>query len=95
VDPNKPLSDEDRAYLYARGYDDQVARMDAEADRQESGEVTVPTELVVDDDLPAYEDMSLADLQDECRARELPISGTKPQLIKRLEENDRLREQQS
>jgi hypothetical protein len=94
VDPHKPLSDSDRAYLLARGYDDQVARMDADADRDESAEVEVPTELVVDDDLEPYEDMSLADLQEECRNRELPVTGTKAQLVKRLEDNDALRAQQ-
>jgi hypothetical protein len=95
VDPNKPLSDSDRAYLLARGYDEQVATMDARAESAERGELEVETELVVDDDLVPYEEMLLPALQEECRQRELPVGGTKPQLIKRLEENDALREQQS
>ena len=93
VDTSKPLSDKDRSYLLSRGYEDQVAAIDAREEQNQNDELEVPSELVVDDDLEPYEEMSLVDLQEECRRRELPVSGTKPQLIKRLEENDALREQ--
>ena len=47
VDPNAPLSDSDRAYLLARGYDDQVAAMD---ERQANpDQVEVPSELIVEE----------------------------------------------
>lgn len=93
VDPTKPLSDKDREYLLARGYEDQVAAMDARADESDSDNLEVPVELEVDDDLEPYEEMSLAALQDECRRRELPVGGTKAQLVARLEENDALQAQ--
>ena len=36
----------------------------------------------------AYEDQTVAELQDELRDRDLPVSGTKAELIDRLEEDD-------
>lgn len=93
VDPTKPLSDEDRAYLLSRGYEEQVANQDRRFADGEDGEIEVPTELEVDDDLPEYNEMSLGDLQDECRKRELPITGNKAQLVKRLEDDDAANEQ--
>ena len=36
----------------------------------------------------AYEDLNKEELQDELRERELPVSGTKDELIARLEEDD-------
>jgi hypothetical protein len=90
IDMTKPLSDDDRAYLLARGYDEQVASHDARFEN--SDHLQVPVELEVDDEdeLPPYEEMSLADLQKECRARELPVGGNKAEVIKRLEEHDAL-----
>ncbi len=35
-----------------------------------------------------YEDLSVPDLQEELRSRDLPVSGNKPELIARLEESD-------
>jgi hypothetical protein len=35
-----------------------------------------------------YEDMTLEELRDECRARDLKISGSKDELVARLELND-------
>lgn len=95
VDTSKPLSKSDREYLLARGYEDQVAAIDARTDAEASDELEVEPDLEVDDDLQPYEEMTLAQLQDECRARELPVGGTKPQLIKRLEDDDKLRAQQN
>lgn len=95
VDTSKPLSKSDREYLLARGYEDQVAAIDAREAANDAD--SVPAELVVDEDdeLEPYEEMNLAALQDECRKRELPVGGTKAQLVQRLEEDDARREGQA
>src|SRR5688572_28096011 len=87
IDPSKPLSESDRQYLLARGCEEQVASIDARQAEEDSDDLEVPTELVVDDEEP-YEDMTLAALQDECRSRQRPVGGTKQQLVSRLEEDD-------
>lgn len=40
------------------------------------------------EDVPPYEDWTVKELQDECRARGLTVSGTKAELVSRLEEDD-------
>lgn len=41
------------------------------------------------DETAAYEDMTVAELQQEARDRGLPVSGTKAELQQRLEDDDR------
>lgn len=90
VDPHAPLSDEDRAYLLARGYDDQVAAMDerqADPDRLQ----VEPEEIVVEDEGDDYDDESVwtySDLQQEARNRGLAANGKREEVVARLRKHD-------
>lgn len=83
-----PLSDEDREYLINRGLDTMANRADARhvqnqlngAVQNDSGEVVDP-----EDD---YNRWKAAELKAECEARDLDSSGTKVDMITRLEAND-------
>ncbi len=91
VDPNKPLSDSDRAYLLARGYDDQVAAMDERQRSKEAGEIEVPSELVIDEDEDDYDDetaWAYTDLQQEARNRQLNAGGKREEIVARLRQHD-------
>jgi len=52
-----------------------------EQDEQESGE-------------ESYEDLTIDELKDKLKGRELPVSGNKPDLIERLQFDDLEREEQ-
>lgn len=91
VPRDQPLSDEDREYLHARGYHDQVEMIDQ--DQPGNAEV----DIVDDDDEPEnddYDTWQLVELQDEARRRSLPSSGTKQQLAERLRASDEAQAQQ-
>ena len=51
--------------------------------KQRSGELAPPA-----DDAGSYEECTVAQLRDECRERELPATGTKSALVKRLTRDD-------
>lgn len=91
VDPSKPLSDSDREYLLARGYDDQVASMDQRF-AGDGDHLQVPSEIVVDDEEgDDYDDDSAwtyQDLQQEARNRGLTATGKREEIVARLREND-------
>lgn len=79
VDRNKPLSDYDRAYLESRGMDALIASID---DRFPGGAGGA------DEELPAYEDMTVEDLKLELGERNLAVTGKKDELVARLRQDD-------
>ncbi len=80
IDRTKPLSKKDREYLLARGREQEVAQLDADFGNEPED----------DEDEESYEKMTVDELKAELADREppLPVSGTKAELIKRLEEDD-------
>jgi SAP domain len=94
------LSDEDIIYLADRGrlpddVDDPREQADmsepVELDTEYIGDVgAMEAESIVADEevFSEYEDMTVNDLKAELSDRGLPTSGTKAELIARLEEND-------
>ena len=93
VPRDKPLSDEDREYLYARGYDDLVTQIDQNHPGGDTPtQVTNnPDEPFVDDDTEAdddYENWTVAELDEELKRRQLPVSGNKDQKVSRLRTDD-------
>lgn len=91
VPRNKPLSDEDRAYLLVHGDEDILRSIDA----QYPPGSDVESEEDGDDDAP-YEEWTVADLQAEIddrnkdRAAEQKMSraGKKDELVARLRQDD-------
>lgn len=92
VDPSKPLSDSDRAYLLSRGYDETVSNWDTRLGRMNDDIVEVPAELVIDeDDEDDYDDESkwtYQDLQQEARDRQLSAGGKREEIVARLRAHD-------
>lgn len=129
VDPNKPLTREERGYLAERGRYDEINRLDERngttpeplgdgdgtgvipvslltADQQAAEKdrllarlkalgVDVPAtgtatdENAPDDELDPYEVWDVKELDAELGRRGLPKTGTKPDKVKRLEEDDK------
>lgn len=58
-----------------------------EAAEKEDGDKTTGEPIEGD-----YDDHTVEELQNELRRRDLPVSGTKPELVERLTENDEHRE---
>ncbi len=75
IDIDQPLSAHDRQYLADR---DTRYR-----DILRTGEVSAEGQVP-----ESYEDWTVAQLQDELAARELPTGGRKGELVNRLAEND-------
>lgn len=98
IDISNPenLSDEDRAYLAARGrpgllaHLDYMARVNAARDgRTEVKKVRQPADVVETEEVDEpYEEWTVSDLRLECRNRKLPAEGNKSDLVARLEAHD-------
>lgn len=90
VDRDKPLDDETRAWLLTRGVEGEriIAEVDAKFPPENDLE-SVSVDGDGDDDVPPYSDWIATDLAAECTRRGLPKSGTKPDLVARLEQYDR------
>ena len=76
------LSDEDIAYLRARGRVNVIQMLDAQAKRRPAADVQVE-----DVDEP-YEKWNVDELREELKNRGLSTEGNKKDLVARLEEND-------
>lgn len=95
IDLTKPLSDEDRAYLLSRDRHIDIARADKAAEAMEgdgpdsdagSGESAgsgndSPPEKYSDEWFAA---VKVPELKEELRSAELPVSGTREELVERL-----------
>jgi len=89
IDLTQPLSAEDRAWLEERGKvgDLRVAdemfpdSVPADADPDDDGSME-------DESESAYADWTKAQMQYELSTRDLPASGTKAELVERLEADD-------
>jgi hypothetical protein len=77
------LSVEDLDYLESRGRVHIAHAVQAERKRRKQQENVVVEEV----DLP-YEKWKVADLREELKNRKLSTEGDKPELVRRLEEND-------
>lgn len=102
IDPDKPLSAEDRDYLQRRGEYVAIARNDArfaaesaaEASDEEEGGENPPdgSSAGTDDDSPEFgteewfAKATIPVLKEELKKRELPVSGTKDELVSRLDD---------
>lgn len=75
------LSEEEQLWL--RDQHPRGAQIIAEMKARESGAV-----VIEDDDVPPYSEWEYKELQAEAKARDLNASGTKEDLISRLNEND-------
>lgn len=82
---DQPLTEEDRAYLHARGQHATVEMLDekypADAEEAEAEEETGDNY----DDTTAWK---VADLKAELEKRELPATGNRAELVARLRESD-------
>ncbi len=86
IDETKPLSDEDRNYLEARGRHKQIARIDGG-----SFDAAVVPDVVSDEsrDEPVnYSELNVDELRLALVGRGLDDRGLTADLIARLEEND-------
>lgn len=83
IDLNHPesLSDEDIAYLRARGRVNVIQALDAAAKNKAA-------EPVVEEVDEPYEKWTVEELREELKNRELSQDGNKKDLVARLEEND-------
>lgn len=90
IDLTQPLSSEDRAWLVERGkigdlrVADEIAA--AAAESEAASEAQDDDDEVVDSE--EYGEWTKAQLQYELTERNLPTSGTKAELVTRLEEDD-------
>jgi len=87
---DQSLSDDDRAYLHARGEHARVAQLDelypAEVDDEDEG---LGGETLPDgDDYDDTKEWKVADLQEELVKRGLSKDGKRDELITRLREDD-------
>lgn len=82
VDLTKPLSDDDRAYLLSRGQNAMVTRMDEQFAEPE------PASAPEQEQSDGLENMTVDELKDLLRTRNLPVGGTKDELVSRLREAD-------
>lgn len=83
IPTDKPLSDDDRAYLLMRGEDARVKWFD-----QVHPPVTEEDDLDDEELDDGYDDMTVAQLQEELKSRNLDTNGKKDALIARLREDD-------
>lgn len=85
IDFSKPLSADDQQYVSERPW------LKAEAE-QAGFDVNLDDEFVVDSDeeegTAPYSEWTVDDLKAELKARDLTVSGSKEQLVERLEEDD-------
>lgn len=95
VPVDRPLSDEDREYLHARGEHDRVEYIDAQHGK--AGDAAQGEDLFVSEDDKPYEEWTVAELQGEIDARnadgraddkKLNRNGNKAQLADRLRADD-------
>lgn len=87
IDLTQPLSPEDRAWLVERGKIGDLRVADEIAATAAESEPEAPDDdEVVDSD--QYGEWTKAQLQYELTERGLPTSGTKVELVARLEEDD-------
>lgn len=84
---DQPLTEEDRAYLHARGQHATVEMLDEKYPADADAEEAEAEEETGDnyDDTTAWK---VADLQAELKRRELPASGNRAELVARLRESD-------
>jgi len=95
VPVDKPLSDEDREYLHARGYHDTVEMIDA--NHGKAGDENAGVDLFEDDEKP-YEEWTKTELDEEIKVRNsapgrpadkrLAGSGTNAEKAARLRADD-------
>ena len=80
------------AYIDAKvnGRDIEIVVSGNDADDEDSDLIAPDTALAaaLDAGLKPYAEWTNAELSDECRNRDLPVSGTKDELIERLEASD-------
>jgi SAP domain len=83
IDITQPLSDEDRQYLVDRHH---VVALERNAAFVAGASVAGDEreEEKEDEDGPDLEDMTVQQLQEVLRKRDLPVSGTKDELLARL-----------
>ncbi|MGB2791262.1 MAG: SAP domain-containing protein [Candidatus Moraniibacteriota bacterium] len=86
VDLTKPLSDDDRAYLLSRGQNAMVTRMDEQFAEPEPA--SAPEQEQEQEQSDGLENMTVDELKDLLRTRNLPVGGTKDELVSRLREAD-------
>lgn len=101
VDLSKPLSDEDREYLHSRGLHTTVERMDSQFGSEptdpDAADNSAPAPGGDEQPPENYNEWTVQDLQEEIRERnetappdrQMPVVGKKPELVARLQEDDR------
>lgn len=87
IEGNEPTSVDDALYLHARGKLPTPAGVNNREQLIESFEETYGDGASSDDD-ESYDALSVDELKDELKARELSTSGNKKDLVARLEEDD-------